>query len=357
MDAQKVPYSRIITPAPRRPVENSVPLFGSYSGMFHTFDIRGVKKPFGDLPFPSFITDTRITDTLRLLFCDDNLIGEIEFFYGGYFAFMETTLWNRQTNRQLAYRQFLPLGFVHLPKYIAYSVATCRVKRRYVRIFSRLSKGMLYADFDFLTADERPSCEGRLDFDTRSPQCTDYSAVIPSFVSRRCQAVYFRSFAVNGWVNFGHNHDVQLNRTNAVGFLDFRKTYTTLRTKRSVVIGLGFIEGVQVCFHLSNSIAPDSYSYNDNILFYGGKRIPLPPVRITYPFGSSKNWIIQDTESMVDLTFTPSAISHRNLNILVWRRDYKTIYGMIEGSILIEDGVPLKLKGFPGIAKKVRMRM
>ena len=119
MDSQKVPYTRIITPAPRRPVENSVPLFGSYSGMFHTFDIRGVKKPFGNLPVPSFITDIRITDTLRLLFCDDNLIGEIEFFYGGYFAFMETTLWNRQTNRLLAYRQLLPLGFVHLPKYIA----------------------------------------------------------------------------------------------------------------------------------------------------------------------------------------------------------------------------------------------
>lgn len=79
MDIQKVPYTRIITPAPRRPVENSVPLFGSYSGMFHTFDIRGVKKPFGDLPFPSFITDIRITDTLRLLFSDENLIGEIEF--------------------------------------------------------------------------------------------------------------------------------------------------------------------------------------------------------------------------------------------------------------------------------------
>ena len=270
---------------------------------------------------------------------------------------METTLWNRRTNRLLAYRQLLPLGFVHLPKYIAYSVATCRVKRRYVRIFSRLSKGMLYADFDFLAANDRPSCEGRLDFDSHSPQCTDYSAVIPAFVSRRCQAVYFRSFAVNGWVTFGHNQDIQLSKASGVGFLDFRKTYTSPHTKRSVVIGLGFIEGAQVSFHLSDSIAPDSYSYNDNILFYGGKRIPLPPVRITYPFGSSKNWIIQDTENMVDLTFTPGAISQRSLNILVWRRDYKTICGTFEGSFLIEDGVVLKLKGFPGIAKKVRMRM
>ena len=133
MDIQKVPYTRIITPAPRRPIENGVPLFGSYSGMFHTFDIRGVKKPFGDLPLPTFLTDIRVTDTLRLLFCDDNLIGEIEFFYGGYFAFMETTLWNRQTNRLLAYRQLLPLGFVHLPKYIAILIFLLLTTGRHAR--------------------------------------------------------------------------------------------------------------------------------------------------------------------------------------------------------------------------------
>ena len=171
MDMQSLPYTRTITPAPRRPVENSIPLFGSYAGMFHTFDIRGLKKPFGNLPIPSFITDMRVTDTLRLLLCDESIVGEIEFFYGGYFALMETTLWNRQTNRQLAYRQLLPIGFVHLPKYIAYSIAACRVRQRYVRIFSRLSKGMLHADFDFLASNDRPSCEGRLDFDSREPQC------------------------------------------------------------------------------------------------------------------------------------------------------------------------------------------
>ncbi|MGP1445067.1 DUF2804 family protein [Treponema sp.] len=357
MNIQKILYTRPITPAPRCPVENSVPLFGSYSGMFHTFDIKGLKKPFGNLPIPSFITDTRITDTIRLLFCDDTIIGEIAFFYGGYFSLMETTLWNRQTNRQLAYRQFLPIGFVHLPKYLAYSVAACRVSGRYVRLFSRLSKGMLYADFDFLASNDRPSCEGRLAFHAEDPQCTDYSAVIPSFVNRRCQAVYFRSFTVHGWVSFGHHQDIQLERNRAVGFIDFRKTYTTLHTKRAVVIGMGYIDGVQVCFHLSKSIAPDSYTYNDNILFYGGKRIPLPPVRITYPFGSSDKWVVQDTENMVDLTFTPNMLLQRNLNILICRRDYKTIYGTFEGSFLIEDDHFLKLKGFPGIAKKVRMRM
>ena len=120
---------------------------------------------------------------------------------------------------------------------------------------------------------------------------------------------------------------------------------------------MGYLDDVQVCFHLSKSIAPDSYTYNDNILFYGGNRIPLPPVRITYPFGSSDKWVIQDTENMVDLTFTPNTLLQRNLNILICRRDYKTIYGTFEGSFFLGAEQYIKLKGFPGIAKKIRMRM
>lgn len=357
MDLNNAHYTRIIKPAPVKPLKNARPLFGSYSGTFHIFDIKGLKRPFGNLPLPSFITDLRIMDSLRLIFCDERIIGEIEFFCGSYFSFMETTLWNRQTNRQLAYRQLLPAGFMHLPKYITYSVTGCRAAKRYVRIFSRLSKGMLHADFDFLASNDRPSCEGRLDFYAQDPQCTDYSAILPFSVNRRCQAVYLRSFCVHGWISFGHNLDIQLDKKTAVGFLDFRKTYTPMRIKRSMLIGLGYLDGIQISFQLSDSISPDSYTYNDNILFYRGERIPLPPVRITRPFGSGRNWVVQDTENMVDLTFTPSAVSQRKLNAFICRTEYKTIYGTFEGAFLTGDGTQIKLKGFPGIAKRYRMRI
>ncbi len=351
------PYTRIITPAPEKPVENCKPLFGSYSGMFHRFDIRGVKRPYGRMPIPSFITDFRITDTLRLIFCDEHILGEIEFFYAGYFSYMETMFWNRRTNRQFAYRQILPAGFMHLPQHIAYFVAACRVSRRYVRIFSRLSKGMLHADFDFLASRSRPTCEGRLDFEALDDQCTDYSAVIPYFVNSRCAAVYLCSFRASGWVSFGHDHDIQLDKNTSVGFLDFRKTYTQIRTNKSFLEGFGYIDGMQVCFHIGDSAAPDSYAYNDNMLFYGGKRIPLPPVQISRPYGSAQQWIIQDTENMVDLTFTPSTLLQRKINAFICRTDYKIICGTFEGAFLTADGRQITLKAFTGIAKKTRMRI
>ncbi len=353
----KQQYTRIITPAPRKPVERGRPLFGSYSGMFHNFDIRGLKNPYGRLPSPSFITDLRVIDTLRLVFCDEHILGAIEFFYGGYFSYMETMFWLRQTNRQFAYRQILPAGFMHLPHYIPYSVAACRVRRRYVRLFSRLSKGMLHADFDFLGSRGRPTCEGRLDFDACNPECTDYSAVIPYFVNRRCEAVYLRSFRSTGWISFGSDWDIQLDKKTAAGFLDFRQAYIGLRTRRAFLIGLGYLDGVQVSFQLSDSTSTDKYAYNDNMLFFGGKRIPLPPVRISRPYGSGEQWIIQDTENMVDLTFNPATVLHRKLNAFVCKTDYKIICGTFDGFFLTPEGQEIKLKAFTGLGKRIRMRI
>ena len=162
---------------------------------------------------------------------------------------------------------------------------------------------------------------------------------------------------VKGWVSLGYNEEILLKKETSVGLFDIRKFYTGIRAKRSLVTGLGKLNGKTLVFQLSNSIAPDSNKHNDNIILYCGKRTPLPPVRITRPYGPADKWIIQDTENMVDLTFTPSAISQRNLNILICRRDYKTIAGTFEGSLLIGEGQQLKIKGFPGLAKKVRMRM
>lgn len=349
-------YTRILTPAPIKPVQHGKPVFGSYTGWFKYFDIRGVTRPFGDLPVPAFITNQRIKDILRFMFCSDEVIGEVEFFYGGYFSFMETTIWVRATQQKFAYRQLLPGGFIHPPSHIGYSVTTCRTRRRYVRLFSRLSKGMLHADFEFLASGDRPLCEGRLDFDIRNNESINYSSVIPYYVSRRCQAGYFQCGVISGWVSFGYK-DIYLDKSTAVGVIDFRKTYLGLRTKRNFLTGLGRLGGKMLSFQLSNSVATDSNVYNANIMLYGGEHTPLPPVTITRPYGSAGKWIIQDTEGMVDLTFEPISQNQRSLNALVVRTNYKTVYGTYSGVLLTHTGESIKLKNFPGIAKRIRLRI
>ena len=103
--------------------------------------------------------------------------------------------------------------------------------------------------------------------------------------------------------------------------------------------------------------AEEANDCNENIVVFDGKTTPLPEVTITHPFGSAKTWVVQDTESMVDLTFTPVSINKRVLSILVMRTDSSTIFGTFDGVLLTGTGEKLFLKNFPGIVKKNRLRI
>ncbi len=347
-------YTRDIHPAPEKPVVSGSPAFGSFSGRFGRFDIRGMTRPFGDLPLPNVISNSRIKEVCRFLFCDSNTVGEIELFDAGYFSFMETTLWNRKTGRKIAYRQLQPPGFMRLPGNLENSTMSCRTRSRYVRILTRFSKHILHADFDFLGSDLRPPCEGRLDMDLALPGVAELSSLIPYGVKRRCLISYQLTGPVSGWIHTGYDdHPLE----NAVGFFDIRKAYFALRTKYSKLVGLGEHSGRVCSFQLGNSVYHDDYTYNDNVLFLDGRVVPLPPVRITRPEGVTGPWIIQDTESMVDLIFTPVSDSSRKLSAFVVRTDYHTVYGFFDGVLLTPSGERVVLKAYPGIGKKILLRV
>ncbi len=349
-------YTREVSTAPLSPVKAGKPAFGTYAGPFEWMDIRGMKRPFGNLPIPSVLTDRRVMGIMRFIFCDANNIGEIELFDAGYFSFMETTIWNRQTKRRIAYRRIIPPGFMGLPMEFGNSVTACRSRKRFTRIHARLSKGLIHADFDFLGSSARPPCEGRFEMDFSLPGAADLASVIPYRVRRRCLASYQAVAPLHGWIGTGFD-DHRIEASSGVGYFDVRKAYFSLRTKMSMVIGLSRIDGRIVSFQLGNSVNREDDRFNDNVLFVDGRRWPMPPVRITRPYGVTGAWVIQDTESMVDLVFNPVSDSSRKLSAFVVRTDYHTVYGTFEGTLLTGEGEKILLRGFPGIGKKILLRI
>jgi hypothetical protein len=343
-------------PAPDFPIVNGIPNFGSFTGSFGHFDIRGMKRPYGDFPIPAIFTNIRIMETMRFLFCDENNIGEIEFFNARYFSFMETTLWNRKTNHRIAYRRVIPARFMRFPQDFTNSITACRSTGRFVKIHSRLQKKVIHVDFDFIGSNARPPCEGRFDMNLAASGVAELSSLIPYLVKRRCLASYQVTAPLQGWLGTGYD-DHQIREDSGIGFFDVHKAYYSLRTKISTVVGMGRINGRLVSFQFGNSVSPDANRFNDNVLFVDGKVWPMPPVKITRPYGLNGDWIIQDTESMVDLVFTPISDSARRLSVLVVRTDYHTVYGCLEGVLLTGEGEKLLLKAIPGIGKKIRLRI
>ena len=100
---------------------------------------------------------------------------------------------------------------------------------------------------------------------------------------------------------------------------------------------------------------PDTY--NENVLFVDGELTPLPPVKITFPFGIKGKWIIQDTENMVDLSFTPISDHSRIVSFMVLRAQKHIMYGTFEGMLKTKDGREIPLKDFSGMVRKQLMRL
>ncbi|ULQ58814.1 DUF2804 domain-containing protein [Brucepastera parasyntrophica] len=349
-------YKREITPPPDAPVKDGKAQFGTFSGPFKNFDIRGLKHPFGSLPIPQFLTNFRVRGMVRFLFCSEENIGEIELFMGGFFGFMETTLWNRRTKKRIAYRRMLAPRSIRMPHNLFKSIIACRSHSRFVRINMRLYKKVIHADFDFLGSDIRPPCEARLAMNLDGPGTAEIATVVPYEIKRRCKASYKVTAPLHGRMTTFYD-DYNLSEQTSVGFFEITEAYLSLRTKLSMLNGFGMLDGKVVSFSLSNSTSRDDYRYNENVLFVDGKAYPLPPVKITRPYGVEGQWIIQDTESMIDLVFTPVSDSPRKLSIVILRTDYHTVYGTFEGVLLTGDNKKIVLKDYPGIGKKILLRI
>lgn len=203
----------------------------------------------------------------------------------------------------------------------------------------------------------RPSISAAFNVDLSEPVVAELASVLPARVHRRCLASFQITGALKGTLSFsGQKSESEASCGTAL--LDLRRAYYPLRTRSEVLIGMGSIGDRRFVFHLATSSldAPDTDTYNENVLFENGHVWPLPPIKITRPNGIMGTWIIQDMESMVDLSFQPMSDTLRTLSILILRTQYHTIFGTFEGVLLTGKGEPLVLKNVTGIGKKTYLR-
>ena len=157
---------------------------------------------------------------------------------------------------------------------------------------------------------------------------------------------------------FTQNNQSEHKIENGIALVTLNRAYFKFHTRTNIVTGLGQIRGKKIIFNLgtANIDAADADKYNSNALFEDGNATALPPVVITHPFGVEHNWIIQDTEGMVDLTFTPLSVQKRTVNVIIMKSTETIVYGSFEGVLLNKDSERIMLKNFPGFINANRVR-
>lgn len=354
-------YSREMVTVPEKIIQNRKPVFGTFKGHPHNLDIREVFLPYGTLPLPTVITNLNIKSRLTFSFQLDEYIGFIEIYDAKIMGRAEVCFWNVNTKQCFCYHSMMGPRKRFIPHNLDYGQFYCHKKSRYLRICWDRNHQKLSVIFNLKGKSSTPTANAALIACLPLENPSEITFVNPAPTLRRCVANYFTALNLHGAVSlFAKNSSVKtMPDSNGACLFDITRSYTKFRTSGEILSITGLIEGKLFVVRLSNwsQDAIDRDTYNSNVLFYDGKTTPLPPVTITHPYGINKTWIIQDTENMVDLTYTPLAANPHTISALIFHTRYNILYGTFDGALLTKDGEKIQVQKMPGLAKKYLLRM
>jgi hypothetical protein len=122
--------------------------------------------------------------------------------------------------------------------------------------------------------------------------------------------------------------------------------------------GFGFDgENRRFGFSLAENQIRETFKNNENALWVNGKLTPLPPIRITIPNGLESDWVIQDVEGMVDLTFSPQEPIKHKLNLIITHIEYDAPLGLFNGMLVTSTGEQIAVHNIWGIGEKLYIRI
>ena len=354
-------YNRPLNKVPARIVKDGEINFGTYEGVTNTVDIRGIDSPFAGVPVAKYFSNFRIKSKIFFVFNVENYIGLAEFFDDKAFGLAEVILWDKESNQKFAYHTFMGPRRRFVP--IDTNQASCISfsKKRYIKIGWNRRRGKFSLSFIVKGDKYRPSAKCKFLARVHENADSELLTVCPAPNAQRCSATWTVPLNLEGGIGFGkHRHHItEIPQNKGLGCLLLNRIYMNFYSHSELMFGFAKLKDKDVVFSFSgsNQEANDPDSFNDNMLSVNNRITAMPPVTITHPFGIQNKWVIQDTENMVDLSFTPISSNSRTLNIIVMRNHYTTIYGTFDGVLISKDGEKIVLKNCPGICKKTNLRL
>ncbi len=352
-------YTRTIKNPPPRIITKGKAVFGDFNFPPARLSIQRLKQPFSLMPLPNFLTKLRIRANLCFSFCIENYIGTIEVIDARYFAFAEVNVWDTLNNKKLSYRTIIPRRRT-IPLTAQKGMCKSFKKNRFILIKWDYNKNVFSIVCRLKHDKTRPDLHFAFSGNLSKDVAGTNVSIIPSPTQRRCAAIHHIALPIEG--NISAESSVLTASpfvSEGLGFFTVRRAFYNLRTYCHSITGLGIVDGKNIQFnvYVSSQDPVDSDKYNENMLFVNGVASPLPPVTITHPKGIHNEWYIQDTESMIDISFSPSVDTVRKNSILILRTQYHTLFGSLEGSISDKDGTVYPLKDFLTVAKKQYLRL
>jgi hypothetical protein len=265
-------------------------------------------------------------------------------------------LFDKTSQERMWFRKLLPLSGWRLPRGLANAAIESRSYGFFFRVHDWLDADTIRVDLDIEATRKRPPFTAHLRYNLDRNACTPM-AVNLLFSEHRSMYAYKVLASVQGDLAAGGRHIV-LNPEKTTGmFCDFKGFYPyRMHSQWCNAMGLDG-NGRRIGFSIAENQARETFKNNENALWEDGRLTPLPPVRITMPKGNESDWVIQDMEGMVDLTFTPQESIRDAVNVIAARVEYDTPLGYYNGMLVNFQGEQIPVHNMWGLGEKLFLRV
>ena len=346
-------YTREIQEPRHAPVENGIPLQGTWTEAFEEVDLLNIRRPY-TLPLPRWVKNYRLKEWESFIIQDDRYFIQARLSNLKYYHTALVVMHDRETNERLQFDKLIPGGARQLPHILGNASVDSRSRGFFFRIHSWLDTKSISLALHIDKRRSRPAFTAYAALDLAETTPVAVSLLFSEF---RNMYVFKALASVNVNVVYGGRH-IHLNpaKTSAL-FCDY-KGYYPYRMRSTWCTGMGFTgQNQRFGFSLGENQAKEPYSNNENALWLNGRLTPLPPVKITRSGGTESDWIIQDMEGMVDLVFTPKEQAREIKQIIFAASDYENPLGYFNGKVISAEGEEVPVKNIWGMAEKLYMRV
>jgi hypothetical protein len=348
-------YAREILAPRTSPIENGRPIQGTWTRAFNDVDLLDIQRPFS-MPLPRWARDSRIKEWESFAIQDDNFYLDAILINIKCYRAAQVFLYEKASGERMVFKKILPFGGWQLPKGLANASIESRSWGFFFRIHDWLDADTIQVDLNIQATRRRPSFTAHLKYNLDEKKTIPMAVNLP-FSERRCMYAYKALAPVRGDMVFGGRH-ISLDPAKTTGiFCDFKGFYP-YQVRSLWCTGLGIdAENRRIGFSIAENQTRETYKNNENALWVNGRLTPLPPVRITIPNGTEEDWVIQDMEGMVDLTFTPREPLRSAINLVVTRAEYDSPLGLYNGMLVDSEGAEIPVRNLLGIGEKLYLRV
>ncbi|MDR2731126.1 MAG: DUF2804 domain-containing protein [Treponema sp.] len=348
-------YTREILPPRASPIEDGIPILGTWTKAFDQVDLLEIRKPYR-YPMPRWLRDTRIKEWECFSAQDDQFMLEAMLCNVKLYRMAQVLLYDKFEQKKLLFRKFMPGTGWRIPRSLANSSVDSHLKNFYFHIHSWLDADTIKLDLNIEAIRRMPSLAVHLAYNINS-QDVNPMAVSLGFDERRIMYVYKAIAPVRGDMVFNGRH-ITMKQDTCTGFFCDYKGFFPYRMRETICSAMGFdAENRRFGFHIAENQSRENNRNNENALWVNGQLTPLPPVRITMPNGPDADWIIQDLEGMVDLTFTPKEHNKSEARLIITHSEFIAPLGNYNGMLMNVDNERIHVKNLFGMGEKLFLRV